>query len=452
MPNPDRTPPTSTTVRAAAEMPRGPARDSAVAEPVRIRRPTCAVCLRPVVRCVCATLPLVTTHTRVVIVQHPRERSHPFGTAALAAQSLTNSELVVAWRPEAALPIEPGAHAWLLYPGPRSIPVEAALQMGRPHTLVAVDGTWHTAPSLLRSHPVLGSLPQVRLAPSEPSRYRIRAEPAPDCLSTLESVVAALETIEPETTGLTALLAAFDEMVERQLALRAERTGNRPRRRERERRDRAVPRVLAEDFEQVVVVYGESAAPAWTLGADARAHRSARATRSPLQWVAVRPASGACFERVVHPPGDPPSAWHLRHLGLSTGELGSGVSAAELARDFSAFAGRDAVLFAWNRSTIDLALGLREVGGAPGCAIATALKAVVANVTRKNPGTLEKLVATLGLSAVPLPCRGRAAVRLAQAAAVAEWLHRRSARADGRRDCSSPPLAPRMAGPRCAPR
>ncbi len=391
-------------------------------------RPTCAVCRQPLVRCVCAVLPRVATRTRVVIVQHPRERHHPFGTAALAARALTRAELVIAWRRDQALPLpDPAGRTWLLFPGPGSIPIDAALATGRPDTLVAVDGTWHTAPSLLARHGALAALPRVHLAPTCPGRYRIRAEPAPHCLSTLESLVSALTAIEPETEGLGALLAAFDAMVEGQLALLGERMGSGVRRRARPRPDRAVPRELVEDLERCLCVYGESAAAPDARAAVAALGRRAGAAPVTLQWVAVRPATGEHFERLVGPAHAAPEDWHLAHLGLTRAELAPGVAPAELARDFAAFAGRDAVLFAWNQSTIDLAHGLRAATGERAFTVAPPLKAIAAGVTHRRPGTLEALVATLGLPVHPAPVHGRAAERIARCVAVARWLHARRA-------------------------
>ena len=54
-------------------------------------RPTCYRCLRPRVSCVCGLITPVDNRTRVVIVQHPRERRHPFGTVRLARLGLRNA-------------------------------------------------------------------------------------------------------------------------------------------------------------------------------------------------------------------------------------------------------------------------------------------------------------------------------------------------------------------------
>jgi hypothetical protein len=237
-------------------------------------------------------------------------------------------------------------------------------------------------------------------------------------LSTIESLVAALAAIEPDAAGLPALLAAFDVMVERQLALRAERVAPCAPPRTPPTRPRRTARP-AEDLARCVCVYGESRG-----GAGARAAVAARGRRAgtppvPLQWVAVRPHTGERFERLVGPAHAAPEDWHLAHLGLTREELAAGVAPAELARDFAAFAGPGAVLLARNQSTLDLALGLRASVGEGAFELARPLKAVAASVLRQRPGTLDACVATLGLTVDPARARRRAAERVARCVAVA---------------------------------
>ena len=71
-----------------------------------------------------------------------------------------------------------------------------------PAHLIALDGTWSHARKLYVQNPWLHALPHYRIDPSAPSNYRIRREPSPSHLSTLESVLAALRSLEPETEGL----------------------------------------------------------------------------------------------------------------------------------------------------------------------------------------------------------------------------------------------------------
>lgn len=169
----------------------------------------------------CGSVPTVENRTRVVIVQHPRERKHPFGTVRLARLGLRHVEVLVADRDRSGLTrcppcTRPGA--MLLYPNPGA-PCLPELP-APPPALVVLDGTWSTAGKLRRDNQWLQALPTVALAPTQPGRYRIRKAPRPAVqLSTIEAIVAALLAIEPDTRGLTGLLGAFDAMVDRQLAI-----------------------------------------------------------------------------------------------------------------------------------------------------------------------------------------------------------------------------------------
>jgi DTW domain-containing protein YfiP len=110
--------------------------------------------------------------------------------------------------------------AALLFPGPG-----AALPDVRsaPQTLVVIDGTWSQARSLLRRNPYLSTLPRLGLAPAMPSAYRIRREPAPHCLSTVEAVVDVLARLEGHAARFAPLLQAFERMVTLQLECAARR-------------------------------------------------------------------------------------------------------------------------------------------------------------------------------------------------------------------------------------
>jgi DTW domain-containing protein len=185
-------------------------------------RPTCYRCLRPQVSCVCHGLEPVDNHTRVVILQHHRERQHPFGTARLARLGLRRVDVHVALRDADGLtrcpPCAP-VGAVLLYPGPHAQPIDALADS--PPALVVLDGTWSTARKVRRDNTWLQALPCVSLTPARPSRYRIRKAPRPEVqLSTIEAIVQALAVLEPATVGLAGLLDVFEAMVERQIAIR----------------------------------------------------------------------------------------------------------------------------------------------------------------------------------------------------------------------------------------
>jgi DTW domain-containing protein YfiP len=165
-------------------------------------------------------VPEVANRTRITIVQHPRERFHPIGTARIARLGLANASLLVprAVAPRSLrLPLDLAPGSALLFPGPGARDLAELGALERPSGLVVLDGTWSHARALLRENPALRSLPQVSLQPRAPSRYRIRKQPRSHFISTIEAIVEALRLLEPETQGLDGLLRAFDWMIDEQL-------------------------------------------------------------------------------------------------------------------------------------------------------------------------------------------------------------------------------------------
>jgi len=183
-------------------------------------RPACARCQRPLSLCLCALIPSLTSRTRVLLLQHPSERRHPLNTARLAALGLGNAQLEIG-ETFAELPLWLAGHdAWLLFPGPEAmrvdlLPPAAATESRR--LLVIPDGTWRKARLLLHANPLLAALPRLTLPPGAPSRYRVRKAPAPDALSTVEAVVAALNALEAPRR-FDALLAPFEALIDGQIA------------------------------------------------------------------------------------------------------------------------------------------------------------------------------------------------------------------------------------------
>ena len=60
-----------------------------------VPRDVCDRCRRPRRVCVCEHLPSLAPKTRVVILQHPRERDMAIGTARMATLCLEGSELYI---------------------------------------------------------------------------------------------------------------------------------------------------------------------------------------------------------------------------------------------------------------------------------------------------------------------------------------------------------------------
>lgn len=374
----------------------------------------CPRCRRPARECYCAAIVPQTTRTKVVILQHPRERDVAIGTARMASLCLPDAELHVGANFEGSALLErivsdPERPAALLWPGEGAIDVLTS-PPERPITLVVVDGTWPHAKKLVKTTPTLAALPRLAFVAPRPSEYRIRREPHEAYLSTIESLCVVLGALEGEPERFASLLAPFRAMVEAQLG--HAHTLHTPRRRHKPLR---VPRtrgpsVLRERAEDLVVVSGE--ANAWPLSSPEHAREPAEL----VHWLACRVATGEIFERIVAPRRalSPTTAHHAR---LSEAAIRSGVSRASFVEDWRAFGGDRDVLLAWG----DYPFSLLADVGALVPAERIDLRRVATVIENRRVGALESYHASFAPMPESPPA-GRGGLRLAMALDVTRHL------------------------------
>ena len=379
-------------------------------------RAVCYRCFKPQLTCICARLPSVANRTEVLVLQHPRERLHPIGTARFAQLGLQRSAVHVAWNAGAHEPEPPAwlpARVGLLYPAPEARELSQVPPDQRPAQLLVLDGTWNTARTLYRDKQWLHALPHYRLSPPEPGRYRLRREPQHDYVSTIEAIVQALQILEPDTSGLEALLAAFDRMIDLQIELASTRTGpRRTRKRRRPAAERNLPLALTRELSRVVVVYGESA----------RAPAGLAPEFSYL--VACALESREVFQCIVRPRAGLPPAEHLQHMGLSPADFDAACSSEALCERFERFLARctePPLMAAWNQRTLDI---LGAVTGRAGSRLA--IKGAYRAVYGCDAYSLEEVVEQRGFTLPRFGLLGRAERRLAGCVAVARHLHARA--------------------------
>jgi DTW domain-containing protein YfiP len=420
--------------------------------------------------CYCHALPRLDTATRVVILQHPRERDMPIGTARMASLCLPRAELRVGvrWTGEllAGAIGDPARPPILLYPGPGARDILRDPPRG-PVTLIVVDGTWSQARTVVRDNPVLQALPRYAFATPELSHYRIRREPRAEYVSTIEALMHVLGALEGDPARFRSLLDPLRAMVDAQIACQAAapRRGARQVHRPRAPR-RVVPDAIVERFDDLVCVVGE--ANAWPYRGrwrhrDRDGHRSDRmadrmgdrtgdalgaatnrasragsdlafaasaaadpagpctVTREPrepgaeprrdprdelVHWVAYRVATGESFERIVAPE-HPLSPSTAFHIGLAGAAILGGAPRGELAEHYTGFARPTDLWCAWGHHGLDLAIA---AGVAP--AERLDLRAAAHRVANRKLGSLEAYAATLGPPPAPL-APGRAGRRVA---------------------------------------
>ena len=178
-------------------------------------RAQCPTCQRPLSHCLCPLIPSLASRTQVLILQHPSESGHALNTARLIALGLNTAELRVGEQFD-ELP-DDGIENYLLFPGEDAVALSTLAASAEPVRLIVPDGTWRKARKLLHLNPRLARLPRVALPEGLVSRYRVRKAPQPGALSTLEAVVAALNTLEG-VGRYDALLRPFEAMIEAQIA------------------------------------------------------------------------------------------------------------------------------------------------------------------------------------------------------------------------------------------
>jgi len=309
----------------------------------------CYQCFRPLPLCFCSAIPRIDNRTGVLILQHIGERFHRFNTARIVRAALRNCHLIADHNRRLAaydLPIQ--ANAGLLYPGVDAPSLNEIPVTQRPSQLVIIDGTWHQAKTIVRDVPQLRDLPCYQLAPSSPGQYRIRREPNATSLSTLEATVAALQTLEPDTSGLDQLLSAFHEMVENQLRQSAGGVA-RPQNKKRQTRPRHFPQLLLQNSDNLVVAYGEA-----TPGHSGQHPEHP----SPVHWVAQRLGTAERFSRILRPP-QPLSGVALEHMRLAGADFDGAASQAEFCTEWRHFLRSEDVLIVYHQRTCQL---LRHVG------------------------------------------------------------------------------------------
>lgn len=381
-------------------------------EDEHIDREFCYRCHKPRVTCVCATVPRVENRTGIYILQHPRERFHPIGTARFARLGLTNAHVEVHFtemEDEAPIRRRLPEGIGVLYPSPDSRDLLGTSPADRPRDLLILDGTWSQASSLYRANPWIADLPHFRLYPSSPSLYQIRKSPRRDYVSTIESILHALRALEPDTAGLDELLDAFTGMVAQQAGYAAKR----PRRKLRHRTDaQPIPVELGVEAERVVLVAGES-----TVDPTGR--------REAFHVAALRLGSGASMSHFIRPRRTSPGVARLGAMGGTPEDLARGLTPEEFRAAWHAFVAPEDVLVSWRPAVLAT---LHADHGAENARVI--LKAAYCNRHKRSSGSPDDVIAAENLTLHDNDVAHRPGRQLAKAQAICELL-RELLRTDG---------------------
>ena len=189
-------------------------------------RVTCERCSRPQTVCYCHLIRPVANRWPVQILQHHKEAGHPLNTARIAALSLAHCAVLPCSDTSNDADLQHGVLAQgcqpiLIYPSAASVPIDS-LDLQPSNALLFIDASWRKSRRLYLQSPWLQGLPACHVRPASPSRYRLRKEPQPHCLSTLEAIVSVLEAVGDSSAesanSPASMLAVMDWMIARQLA------------------------------------------------------------------------------------------------------------------------------------------------------------------------------------------------------------------------------------------
>lgn len=161
-------------------------------------RVMCYRCNWPQPHCWCGSITPMPTRTKFVILMHPYEHKRvKANTGRLTHLCLADSELHLGigfdeHEAVQALINDPQNLPVLLYPGRDSrdlskgeLPV--ADLAGRRLVVFLLDATWRLVRPMFRTSLSLQRLPRIMFTNAAPSRYIIKRQPEPGCLSTLEA-------------------------------------------------------------------------------------------------------------------------------------------------------------------------------------------------------------------------------------------------------------------------
>jgi DTW domain-containing protein len=163
---------------------------------------------------------------------HPMEfKKEKVGTGRFSHLILRNSEILVDVGFDQNLRFrqllaDPEYQTFLLYPGEETINLsEEVVDLGsRKSQFIVIDGTWPCAKKMMKLTQLLHPLPRVSFQSLRRSEFKVKHQPLPECLSTVESlhqVLLDLNRIGRENTAGAEenLMEVFRHSVQQQLAL-----------------------------------------------------------------------------------------------------------------------------------------------------------------------------------------------------------------------------------------
>lgn len=208
----------------------------------------CYKCFRSLKACCCKDIKTIDTGIKFVFLMHPKEAfKQKTGTGRLAALSLKDSEIIIgidftknerlnelisAQNNQPGYGDGRGYMPVVLYPAQDAYFTDSPnfrTTLGtRKLLVIVVDATWFFAHKMILLSKNLHALPKLSFRNAYRSQFRIKRQPQPACLSTIESAYYLLEelktaSIAKHSADTTGLMDVFRKMVDYQLECQQER-------------------------------------------------------------------------------------------------------------------------------------------------------------------------------------------------------------------------------------
>lgn len=193
----------------------------------------CLKCRRRLLTCLCDLMKPFDTESRFIILMHPMEfKKEKVGTGRFSHLILKNSEVLVdvGFDENARLKellADPDFESFVLYPGFETIDLGSSAlknRLTKKAQFFVIDGTWPCAKKMMKLTTLLHYVPRVSFTSDRVSEFKVKHQPLPGCLSTVESlhqVLIDLNRMEVENTGVAHenLMDVFRHTVNQQIEL-----------------------------------------------------------------------------------------------------------------------------------------------------------------------------------------------------------------------------------------
>lgn len=193
----------------------------------------CLHCRRRLLTCVCEKLKPFTTESRFIILMHPMEfKKEKVGTGRFSHLILTNSEILVDINFDENIRLkeilnDPEYETFLLYPGFETIDLGTNTlkdTLNKKAQFIVIDGTWPCAKKMMKLSTCLHHIPRVSFTSDRQSEFKVKHQPLPGCLSTVESIHQVILDLNRMGIEMTEgkeenLMEVFRYTVEQQIEL-----------------------------------------------------------------------------------------------------------------------------------------------------------------------------------------------------------------------------------------